>query len=79
MLNTWGIMTYDLHGPWDEDVTQIVRVTLGYTNIPEIANRSLQLYYTGVDPAKVCMGLDYYAHRYAVADSKCSGLCIGEI
>ncbi|KAI8419663.1 hypothetical protein FOFC_02253 [Fusarium oxysporum] len=33
-----GIMTYDLHGPWDEDVKQVGRVILGHTNIPEIAN-----------------------------------------
>ncbi|KNB10683.1 hypothetical protein FOXG_10827 [Fusarium oxysporum f. sp. lycopersici 4287] len=69
-----GIMTYDLHGPWDHDVKQVGRVILGHTNIPEIANWSLPLYYAGVDPAKVNMGLAYYARGYTVADSNCNGV-----
>ncbi|KAF5691268.1 glycoside hydrolase family 18 [Fusarium denticulatum] len=68
------IMAYDLHGPWDEDVKQIGRVTLGYTNIPEIANWSLPLYDAGVDLVKINMGLDYYARRYTVADLNCNGV-----
>ncbi|KAM0542646.1 hypothetical protein ACHAPJ_012678 [Fusarium lateritium] len=69
-----GIMTYDLHGPWDQDVKQVGRVILGHTNIPEIANWSLPLYYAGVDPAKVNMGLAYYARGYTAADSNCNGV-----
>ncbi|KAM0443842.1 hypothetical protein ACHAQK_002588 [Fusarium lateritium] len=44
-------------------------VILGHTNIPEITNWSLPLYYAGVNPAKVNIGLAYYARGYTVADS----------
>ncbi|KAM0205056.1 hypothetical protein ACHAPA_008626 [Fusarium lateritium] len=64
-----GIMTYDLYGPWDGDVKQVGHVILGHTNIPEITNWSLPLYYAGVNPAKVNIGLAYYARGYTVADS----------
>ncbi|KAJ4261803.1 hypothetical protein NW757_000075 [Fusarium falciforme] len=60
-VDYFGVMTYDLHGPWDEDVKQIGSVILGHTNVPEIANWSLPLYYDGIDPAKLNMGLAYYA------------------
>ncbi|GKU04285.1 oviduct-specific glyco protein [Fusarium langsethiae] len=43
-----GIMTHDLHGPWDEEIKQIDRVILGHTNVPEIANWSLPLSHAGV-------------------------------
>lgn len=69
-----GIMTYDLHGPWDQDIKQVGRVILGHTNIPEIANWSLPLYYAGVNPAKVNLGLAYYARGYTVSDSNCNGV-----
>ncbi|KAK2685921.1 hypothetical protein QWA68_015991 [Fusarium oxysporum] len=69
-----GIMIYDLYGQWDEDIRQIRRVILGHTNIPEITNWSLPLYYAGVDPAKVNMGLAYYARGYTVADLNYNGV-----
>ncbi|KAI6750545.1 hypothetical protein HG530_014826 [Fusarium avenaceum] len=69
-----GIMTYDLHGPWDEDIKQVGRVILGHTNIPEIANWSLPLYYAGVNPEKVNLGLAYYARGYTVSDSNCKSI-----
>ncbi|KAG5789469.1 hypothetical protein H9Q69_011471 [Fusarium xylarioides] len=60
-VDCMGFMTYDLHGPWDEDVKQEGRVILGHTNSPEITNWSLLLYYAGTDPAKINMGLAYYS------------------
>ncbi|KAM5359510.1 hypothetical protein ACJA88_015111 [Fusarium oxysporum] len=69
-----GIMIYDLYGQWDEDIRQIRRVILGHTNIPEITNWSLPLDYAGVNPAKVNMGLAYYARGYTVADLNYNGV-----
>ncbi|KAJ4112425.1 hypothetical protein NW765_015496 [Fusarium oxysporum] len=67
-------MIYDLYGQWDEDIRQIRRVILGHTNIPEITNWSLPLDYAGVNPAKVNMGLAYYARGYTVADLNYNGV-----
>ncbi|RWA12354.1 hypothetical protein EKO27_g2735 [Xylaria grammica] len=71
-VDWFGVMTYDLHGPWDEAVRQIGRVILGHTNIPEIANWTLPLYYDGVSPAKLNMGLAYYARGYTATDANCN-------
>lgn len=71
-VDWFGIMTYDLHGPWDKGVKQIGTVVLGHTNIPEIANWTQPLWYAGVNPAKVNMGLAYYSRGYTVADPNCN-------
>jgi chitinase len=73
-VDWFGIMTYDLHGPWDEKVSQIGKFVLGHTNIPEIYNWTQPLWYDGVDPAKVNMGLAYYARGYTVSDSNCNAV-----
>ncbi|KFA82003.1 hypothetical protein S40288_07998 [Stachybotrys chartarum IBT 40288] len=73
-IDFFGVMSYDLHGPWDEDVRQIGRVVLGHTNVPEIANWTLPLYYDGLDPAKLNLGLAYYARGYTVAVSDCNAI-----
>ncbi|RYP60968.1 hypothetical protein DL771_010297 [Monosporascus sp. 5C6A] len=73
-LDYFGVMSYDLHRPWSEDVRQVGPVVLGNTNVPEIANWTLPLYYDGVSPGKLNMGLAYYARSYTVADSSCKGV-----
>lgn len=47
---------------------------LGHTNVPEIANWTLPLYYDGLDPAKLNLGLAYYARGYTVAVSDCNAI-----
>ncbi|KAF2795231.1 glycoside hydrolase family 18 protein [Melanomma pulvis-pyrius CBS 109.77] len=71
-VDFFGVMTYDLHGPWDAQVAQIGKVILGHTNIPEIFNWTLPLWYDNVDPAKLNLGLAYYARGYTVADPNCN-------
>ena len=71
-VDFFGLMTYDLHGPWDAEVKQIGKVVLGQTNIPEIANWTLPLWYDSVDPAKINMGLAYYGRGYTLADPSCN-------
>jgi chitinase len=58
-VNFFGVMTYDLHGPWDKNIKQIGAIVYGQTNLPEIANWTLPLWYAGVNPAKVNLKLAY--------------------
>lgn len=44
---------------------------MGQTNIPEIYNWTLPLWYDGLHPSKVNMGLAYYGRGYTLADSSC--------
>ena len=71
-VDFFGLMTYDLHGPWDRNVKQIGKVVYGQTNIPEIYNWTLPLWYDGVNPAKINLGLAYYGRGYTLADSSCN-------
>lgn len=73
-VDWFGIMTYDLHGPWDANVRQIGKVVLGHTNVPEIANWTQPLWYDGISPSKVNMGLAYYARGYTVSSPNCNGV-----
>lgn len=49
-------------------------MVLGDTNVPEIANWTLPLAYEGVNPAKLILGLAYYARGYILADQNCNGV-----
>lgn len=70
-VDFFGVMTYDLHGPWDASVNDIGSVIIGQTNIPEISNWTLPLWYNGLNPAKLTMGLAYYARGYTVSSVDC--------
>lgn len=71
-VDYFGLMSYDLHGSWDADVKNIGKVVYGQTNIPEIANWTLPLWYDGLDPAKINFGLAYYGRGYTLADPSCN-------
>ncbi|CAD6447523.1 8ee79419-bd96-49f7-bc53-35763a80c0cc [Sclerotinia trifoliorum] len=71
-VDFFGLMTYDLHGPWDASVSAMGKPVIGQTNIPEIYNWTLPLWYNGLDPSKINMGLAYYGRGYTLADSSCN-------
>ncbi|PSR80523.1 glycosyl hydrolases family 18-domain-containing protein [Coniella lustricola] len=71
-VDFFGLMTYDLHGPWDASVVDIGKVIIGQTNVPEIYNWTLPLWYDSVDPSKINMGLAYYGRGYTVANVDCT-------
>lgn len=62
----------DLHGPWDAGVKQIRMKVAGHTNIPDIFNWTLPLWYDDIDPAKVNMGLAYYGRGHTLVDPNCN-------
>ncbi|KAI8625119.1 hypothetical protein F5Y19DRAFT_277848 [Xylariaceae sp. FL1651] len=70
-VDYFNLLSYDLHGPWDKTVDDIGPVIIGQTNIPELYNWTLPLWYDGVDPSKINMGLAYYGRGYTVADVNC--------
>ncbi|KAI0118066.1 glycosyl hydrolases family 18-domain-containing protein [Hypoxylon sp. NC0597] len=70
-VDFFGLMTYDLHGPWDASVKDIGKTIIGQTNIPEIYNWTSPLWYDGVDPSKINLGLAYYGRGYTVESVDC--------
>ncbi|KAI0552393.1 hypothetical protein F4679DRAFT_535452 [Xylaria curta] len=71
-VDFFNLLSYDLHGPWDKTVVDIGPVIIGQTNIPELYNWTLPLWYDKVDPGKINMGLAYYGRGYTVADVDCT-------
>ncbi|EMD61573.1 carbohydrate-binding module family 18 protein [Bipolaris sorokiniana ND90Pr] len=66
-----GFMSYDLHGPWDTDVKTLGSRVRPQTDITEIEKNLKPLWFDGVDPAKIVMGLAYYGRTYTLADPSC--------
>ena len=66
-----GFMSYDLHGPWDTDVKTLGSRVRPQTDITEIEKNLKPLWFDGVDPAKIVMGLAYYGRTYTLADANC--------
>ncbi|KAH7401176.1 glycoside hydrolase superfamily, partial [Pyrenochaeta sp. MPI-SDFR-AT-0127] len=70
-LDFMGFMAYDLHGPWDTDVKALGSIVRPHTDITEIYNNLKPLWFDGVDPAKINLGLAYYGRTYKLADASC--------
>jgi chitinase len=71
-VDFFGFMAYDLHGPWDTDVKALGSIVRPQTDITEIYQNFKPLWFDGVDPKKVNMGLAYYGRSYKLADASCS-------
>lgn len=66
-----GFMSYDLHGPWDTDVKALGSIVRPQTDITEIKKNPMPLWYDGVDPAKINLGLAFYGRTYTLANPSC--------
>jgi len=70
-VDFFGFMSYDLHGFWDADVKTLGSVIRPQTDLNDIDKDLLPLWFAGVDPAKVNLGLAYYGRGYTVSDPSC--------
>jgi chitinase len=69
-----GFMAYDLHGPWDSDVKTLGPKVRPQTDVTEIERDLLPLWFDGVDPGKVVMGIAYYGRTYKLTDPSCGSM-----
>ncbi|KAL3418149.1 class III chitinase [Phlyctema vagabunda] len=65
-----GFMAYDLHGPWDSENALGNRIR-PHTDIRDIDNGLTPLWFDGVTPSKIVMGLAYYGRTFTAASSSC--------
>ncbi|KAK5994507.1 Killer toxin subunits alpha/beta-like protein [Cladobotryum mycophilum] len=72
-----GVMTYDLHGPWDTDVKALGSIVRPQTDITEIDKNLMPLWYDGMDPSKLNLGIAYYGRTYTLSDPKCGQMGCG--
>ncbi|KAF1814690.1 hypothetical protein P152DRAFT_512062 [Eremomyces bilateralis CBS 781.70] len=66
-----GFMAYDLHGPWDTDVETLGSKVCPQTDITEMDRNMKPLWFDGVDPSKIVMGIAYYGQSYKLSDPSC--------
>lgn len=73
-VDFFGFMAYDLHGSWDSDVLTLGKLVRGQTDIREISNNTIPLWFDGLDPAKINFGLAMYGRGYTLGSAGCSDL-----
>jgi chitinase len=65
-----GFMAYDLHGSWDSE-NALGSLMRPHTDIRDIDNGLTPLWFDGVDPKKVVMGIAYYGRSFTIKDTDC--------
>ena len=62
-VDMFGFMAYDLHGFWDADIETLGSKVRGQTDIREIYNDTLPLWFDNLNPSKINFGLAYYGRQ----------------
>ncbi|KAJ5426042.1 hypothetical protein N7465_001112 [Penicillium sp. CMV-2018d] len=66
-----NVMTYDLHGVWDQK-NPIGSIVQGHTNLTEIKT-ALELFWrVDINPADIVLGFGFYGRSFTLSDSKCN-------
>ncbi|KAL8734400.1 MAG: hypothetical protein Q9166_001598 [cf. Caloplaca sp. 2 TL-2023] len=73
-VDMFGFMAYDLHGFWDADLKTLGAIVRGQTDVREIYNDTLPLWFDDLDPKKINFGLAYYGRGYTLANPSCNQL-----
>jgi len=70
-VNWFNVMTYDIHGLWDQKNTWTGPFLKGHTNILEIEDGLDLLWRNGVSSDKVVMGYGFYGRGFTMTDTQC--------
>ncbi|KUI58697.1 Acidic mammalian chitinase [Cytospora mali] len=73
-VDFYGFMSYDLHGYWDEDVETLGSVVRGQTDIRDIGNDTLPLWFDELDASKINFGIALYGRGYTLSSPSCNEL-----
>ncbi|KAL8707930.1 MAG: hypothetical protein Q9220_007112 [cf. Caloplaca sp. 1 TL-2023] len=71
-VDWFNVMSYDLHGMWDQHNTFTGPYLQGHTNTTEIEQGLDLLWRNGVRPNKVVMGFAFYGRSFTMSDPVCS-------
>lgn len=70
-VDWFKMMTYDVHGVWDEDIRFTGPYLKGHTNISEIEDGLDLLWRNKINHDKVVMGYGLYGRGFHIKDSNC--------
>ncbi|KAI4193916.1 MAG: hypothetical protein LQ350_008076 [Teloschistes chrysophthalmus] len=71
-VDYFNVMSYDMHGMWDQHNKFTGPYLQGHTNITEIEQGLDLLWRNGVGPNKVVMGFAFYGRSFTMEDPGCS-------
>ncbi|ESZ90860.1 glycoside hydrolase family 18 protein [Sclerotinia borealis F-4128] len=69
VTNFFNFMSYDLHGPWEASNPSLGAYIRPQTSLLDIASALAPLWFAGVDPQKVNLGLAAYGRGYVLSES----------
>ncbi|PGH27694.1 hypothetical protein AJ80_00709 [Polytolypa hystricis UAMH7299] len=70
-VDFFNIMSYDLHGTWDQGNQWTGAFLNAHTNLTEIKNSLDLLWRNDIPPEKVVLGMAFYGRAFTVADPSC--------
>ncbi|KAJ5946733.1 hypothetical protein N7454_003572, partial [Penicillium verhagenii] len=70
-ISFFNMMSYDLHGMWDQGNKYTGSYLRGHTNLTEIDIGMDLLWRNNIDPKKVVMGMGFYGRSFRMSDSAC--------
>lgn len=70
-VDWFNVMTYDIHGVWDEKVKSLGPYAAAHTNLTEIDTALNLLWRNNVNPERVVMGLGFYGRSFTMKDPGC--------
>ncbi|OAF98482.1 uncharacterized protein CC84DRAFT_1075110, partial [Paraphaeosphaeria sporulosa] len=71
-VDWFNVMTYDIHGLWDQGNIWTGPYLKGHTNITEIEDGLDLLWRNHISPDKVVMGYGFYGRGFTMTDVSCS-------
>jgi GH18 family chitinase len=72
-VSWFNVMTYDLHGMWDQFNQYTGPYLLGHTNLTQIDQGLDLLWRNQIDPKNVVMGFGFYGRSFTMTDPSCYG------
>jgi GH18 family chitinase len=72
LVDWFNLMSYDIHGKWDQGNIWTGAFLKGHTNITEIDEALDLLWRNSIKPEKVVMGFGFYGRSFTMADPDCS-------
>ncbi|KAF5980152.1 glycoside hydrolase family 18 protein [Fusarium bulbicola] len=70
-LAWFNIMTYDIHGVWDENIESLGPYAHAHTNLTEIQQGLELLWRNNINPERVVMGLGFYGRSFTMKSANC--------
>ncbi|KAK2927002.1 hypothetical protein FoTM2_012176 [Fusarium oxysporum f. sp. vasinfectum] len=70
-LDWFNIMTYDIHGVWDENIESLGPYAHAHTKLTEIQQGLELLWRNNINPERVVMGLGFYGRSFTMKSANC--------